>query len=134
LFLPCLRALKDAAFAKETITKEKVEHPALRNADEVVVNAIFRYLQVRGYVDDQHNLTTWGKALEAALEVADEEYTIVGIEMLRMGLFTGNFASGDPVSKTGLWNRCCSWILLTELQTRITIGRSTPTSSPRLRV
>jgi hypothetical protein len=53
-------------------------------------------------------LTTWGKALEAALEVADEEYTIVGIEMLRMGLFTGNFASGDPVSKAGLWNSCCS--------------------------
>ncbi|KIW64249.1 hypothetical protein PV04_09196 [Phialophora macrospora] len=100
LFLPCLRSLKDSGFAKETITKDKVEHPALRTADEVVVNAIFRYLQVRGYVDDQHNLTTWGKALEAALEVADEEYTIVGIEMLRMGLFTGNFASGDPVSKT----------------------------------
>ncbi|ETI21245.1 hypothetical protein G647_07590 [Cladophialophora carrionii CBS 160.54] len=100
LFLPCLRSLKDAAFAKETITKDKVEHPALRTADEVVANAIFRYLQVRGYVDDQHNLTTWGKALAAALEVADEEYTIVGIEMLRMGLFTGNFASGDPVSKT----------------------------------
>ncbi|OCT44920.1 XPG I-region protein [Cladophialophora carrionii] len=100
LFLPCLRSLKDAAFAKETITKDKVEHPALRTADEVVANAIFRYLQVRGYVDDQHNLTTWGKALAAALEVADEEYTIVGIEMLRMGLFTGNFASGDAVSKT----------------------------------
>ena len=79
-----------------------MEHPALRTVDEVVGNTIFRYLQVRGYVDDQHNLTTWGKALEAALSIADEEYTIVGIEMLRMGLFTGNFASGDPVSRTGM--------------------------------
>ena len=84
-----------------------MEHPALRTADEVAANAVYRFLQVRGYVDDQHNLTTWGKALEAALEVADEEYTIIGIEMLRMGLFTGNFASGDPVSKTGTWNKHC---------------------------
>ncbi len=110
---------------------EKVQHPALRTADEVVANTLFRYLQVRGYVDEQHNLTTWGKALEAALVVADEEYTIVGIEMLRMGLFTGNFASGDPVSKTGLWNNHDTRILLTEPQTRITIGRSIPTSSSR---
>jgi hypothetical protein len=94
----------DPAFAKETVTKERLAHPALRTADEVAANTIFRFLQVRGYVDDQHNLTTWGKALEIALGVADEEYTIIGIEMLRMGLFTGNFASGDPVSKTGRLN------------------------------
>lgn len=67
------------------------------------MNTVFRYLQVRGYVDDKHNLTTWGKALEIALGIADEEYTIVGIEMLRLGLFTGNFATGTPVARTGEW-------------------------------
>ncbi|KAH0844481.1 hypothetical protein AYO21_00952 [Fonsecaea monophora] len=100
LFLPCLRSLKDVTFAKKTITLGKLEHPALRTADEVAVNTVFRYLQVRGYVDDQHNVTTWGKALETALTIADEECTIIGVEMLRLGLFTGNFASGDPVAKT----------------------------------
>lgn len=79
-----------------------MQHPALKTIDEVVLNTVFRYLQTRDYIDDQHRLTTWGKALEAALAIADEEHTIVGVEMLRMGLFTGNFASGDPVSKTGL--------------------------------
>ncbi len=113
MFLPCLRSLKDTAFAKKTFTKEKLDHPALRTANEVVANTVFRFLQVRGYVDEQHNLTTWGKALEAGLAVADEEYTIVGIEMLRMGLFTGNFASGDPVSKTGSFSTPDPCTLLT---------------------
>ena len=114
------------------MTKERVEHPALRTADEVVVNTVFRFLQVRGYIDEKHNLTTWGKALEAGLAIADEEYIIVGIEMLRMGLFTGNFASGDPVSKTGLLPSGDPRLLLTRLQTKITTERSTPTLSARL--
>ena len=87
-----------------------MEHPALRTAEEVAANTVFRFLQVRGYVDDQHSLTTWGHALEAALAVADEEYTIVGVEMLRMGLFSGNFASGDPVSKTGASSGLTTWM------------------------
>ena len=53
-------------------------------------------------MDDKHKLTTWGKALETAISVADEEQAIVGIEMLRLGLFTGNFATGTPVAKTGI--------------------------------
>jgi hypothetical protein len=71
-----------------------------------MVNTIFRFLHVRGYIDDQHNLTTWGKALAAALAIADEEHTVVGIEMLRLGIFTGNFATGTPVSKSGEKHGC----------------------------
>ncbi|RVX65906.1 hypothetical protein B0A52_10213 [Exophiala mesophila] len=99
-FLSCLRALKDPSFAEKTIGPVKVPHPALRTTDEVIANTIFRFLYVRGFVDDKHQLTTWGKALETALSVADEEQAIVGIEMLRLGLFTGNFATGTPVAKT----------------------------------
>ena len=79
-----------------------MDYPALKTGDEVVVNAIFRFLHVRGFVDDSHQLTTWGKALQAALAVADEEPTIIGVEMLRLGLFTGNFATGTPVARSGM--------------------------------
>jgi hypothetical protein len=96
-----LQSLKDASFAQKTITKERVKHPALTTPDEIVVDATFRFLHVRGYVDDNHKLTTWGKALEAALAVTDEETTVVGVEMLRLGLFTGNFATGTPVARSG---------------------------------
>ncbi|KIW11999.1 hypothetical protein PV08_09273 [Exophiala spinifera] len=99
-FLPCLEALHDAQFAENTIVKNKLEYPAFRSSNEVLVNTVFRFLHVRGYVDDKHNLTTWGKVLETALAVSDDESTIIGVEMLRLGLFTSNFATGTPPSKT----------------------------------
>jgi hypothetical protein len=108
LFLPCLQALEDSGFAAKTVTKPMNEFNPLKTSDEVMVNTIFRFLHVRGYIDDQHNLTTWGKALAAALAIADEEHTLVGIEMLRLGVFTGNFATGDPVSKSGERIRACT--------------------------
>ncbi|EXJ94200.1 hypothetical protein A1O1_02593 [Capronia coronata CBS 617.96] len=98
--LPFLRSLQDAAFSAKTITKGKLEYPVLRTPDEIYLNTIFRFLHVRGYIDDKHSLTTWGKALESALAVFDDEITIVGVEMLRLGLFTGNFATGTPVART----------------------------------
>jgi hypothetical protein len=92
---------------EKTFVKGRLEHPALRSVDEILVNTTFRFLQARGYVDDKHSLTTWGKALEAALAVTDEETTIIGVEMLRLGLFTGNFATGTPVARTG-WSTSIS--------------------------
>lgn len=103
MFLPCLRSLKTPQFTEKTITRGRPDHPALRSTDEVLVNAVFQFLQVRGYVDDNHALTTWGKALENALAIADDESTIIGVEMLRLGLFTGNYATGTPVARTGLF-------------------------------
>jgi hypothetical protein len=69
--------------------------------DEVLLNATFRYLHVRGYIDDNHRPTAWGKAMETALSITDDEIIVTGIEMLRLGLFTGNFATGTAVSKSG---------------------------------
>ncbi|KAK5456156.1 hypothetical protein LTS15_005475 [Exophiala xenobiotica] len=100
LFLPCIRTLQDAQFTQKTFVKGKQEYPALRTTDEVLVNSVFRFLHVRGYVDDKHALTTWGKVLETALAISDEESTVIGVEMLRLGLFTSNFATGTPPSKT----------------------------------
>ncbi|KAK5185906.1 hypothetical protein LTR44_001955 [Exophiala sp. CCFEE 6388] len=92
--------LNDVGFTDKTFTKGRPEYPALRSADEVLVNTVFRFMHVRGYVDDKHALTAWGKALESALAIADDESTIIGVEMLRLGLFTGNYATGTPVART----------------------------------
>jgi hypothetical protein len=114
MYLPCLKSLKDGSFVDQTFAKNKLEYPALRSIDEVLLNATFRYLQVRGYIDDSHRPTTWGKAMETALSIADDEAIVTGIEMLRLGLFTGNFATGTPVSKTGMsltWYWLCSKLI-----------------------
>lgn len=97
-----MQSVKDPGFAQKSITQGKLEYPSLKSADDVGVNTVFRYLHARGYIDDKHTLTTWGKALETALSITEEEYTITGVEMLRLGLFTGNFATGTPVARTGL--------------------------------
>lgn len=105
----------------------------MTTADEIVVDATFRFLHVRGYVDDNHKLTTWGKALEAALSVADEEQTVVGVEMLRLGLFTGNFATGTPVARSGKWlsfSALCHRLM--DHQIRIIHAKCTRISSPKL--
>lgn len=52
---------------------------------------MWRFLQLRGYVDDKHNLTTWGKSLEQALSAVDpadnlEEAIFIAFEMLRLDL------------------------------------------------
>lgn len=101
--MPCLHALHDSQFAEKTIVKNKLDYPAFRSSNEVLINSVFRFLHVRGYIDNKHNLTTWGKVLETALAVSDDESTIIGVEMLRLGLFTSNFATGTPPSKTGLF-------------------------------
>lgn len=61
-------------------------------------NSVWRFLQGAGYFDDKHNLTSWGKALEAALTTARtngyidtapnhaeaEEALFVALELVRL--------------------------------------------------
>jgi len=83
-----------------------VEYPALRSKDEIVANTIWRFLQTRDFIDEKHELTPWGLALESALAAVDggisEEGAILAVEMLRLGLFNGNSVVGTSVSKTGM--------------------------------
>lgn len=71
---------------------------------------IWRFLQLRGYVDAEHNLTTWGKVLEQALSTVEpndelEEAIFIAIEMLRFDLLNtkGWFShvSGGPMRGSG---------------------------------
>lgn len=101
--LSCLRMLKDKDFASQSITKGRVDHLALSSQYEIIANVFWRFLHIRGFVDDKHQLTTWGLMLEAALTSIDggsrkEEQAILAIELLRMGAFNTQSITGTNVN------------------------------------
>ncbi|KAK6833688.1 hypothetical protein PG990_001473 [Apiospora arundinis] len=59
-------ALKNAEFTKATISKEKVK--GIDSDDMVASMVIWRFLHLRGYVNDSHQLTVWGEALAKSLD------------------------------------------------------------------
>ena len=70
----------------------------------------WRFLQLRGYITEKHQLTPWGVCLEQALSVLDpsdglEEATFLAIEMLRLGLLNSkpwfSHVSGGPMRGSG---------------------------------
>lgn len=78
--------------------------------DEVLSNILWRFLQLRGYINEKHELTSWGHCLEQALSVMNPAYDIeesifLAIEMIRLGLLNtkGWFShlSGGPMRGTG---------------------------------
>ncbi len=124
-----VRSLSDAKYASKTITtKTKGDPPVspnpgnampsfhaehdqpLNSRDEVLVNAVWRFLHLRGYVDEQHKLTGWGKVLEAALATSGltkdfDEAVFLAIELLRFNLVRGDAMfpdySGPPKEGSG---------------------------------
>lgn len=67
---------------------------------------MWRFLQLRGYVDDKHRLTSWGQCLLQALSAVDptanlEEAVFIAIEMLRLDLLNTkhwfSHVSGGPM-------------------------------------
>ncbi|CAI7675586.1 unnamed protein product [Penicillium manginii] len=89
--------------SKSFATKET---PALSAQEDILANVIWRFLQLRGYVDDKHKLTVWGKCLEQALSNVDpvdnlEDAIFIAIEMIRMDLLNTqqwfSHVSGGPM-------------------------------------
>lgn len=62
-------ALKNAEFAKSTLTKEKIK--GISSADLISSVTLWRFLHLRNYVDDSHQLTPWGHALATSLEALE---------------------------------------------------------------
>lgn len=89
-------ALRNAEFAKSTITKEKPK--GIASADLISSITLWRFLHLRGYVDDSHRLTPWGEALATSLEALEPtvqknsavpglfEATLLAYELLRFDL------------------------------------------------
>ena len=82
----------------------------LKTTQEISANAIWRMLQLRGYVDEQHQLTPWGHVLHDALVVAGpakeiQEAVMIAVDLLRFDALSAdtmfpNYA-GAPVNGTG---------------------------------
>lgn len=127
-FCFAVRSLADSTFASKTITpKSKDESNVilskilasivinnlqlLKTRHEITANAVWRFLQLRGYLDNQHQLTTWGRVLEVTLSASGpnkdlEEAAFLAIELLRLGLLTADTMfqgySGAPVQGSGI--------------------------------
>lgn len=124
-----IRSLSDADFASKTLThkpktgfqvrghRKTSESPSdswqpLITRHEIIANAVWRFLQLRDYVNSKHELTAWGKALAITLTACgpfkeQEEAAFVAIELLRLGLLNAspmflNY-SGSPLRGTGQW-------------------------------
>lgn len=78
---------------------------------------MWRFLQLRGYVNEQHQLTDWGGTLKAAFDASgsgrdQEESVFIAIELLRLGLVTPDTMflgyAGAPEHGSGTYQDRCS--------------------------
>ena len=86
------------------------DSPVLSSQDEILSNVFWRFLQLRGYITEKHELTSWGESLIQALSVLDpadnlEEAIFLAIELLRLGLLNSkqwfSHVSGGPMRRSG---------------------------------
>ena len=87
----------------------------LRGQDEIIANTVWRFLQLRDFVDESHQLTKWGQVLCAALASVQgssdlEEAAFLSVELLRYGLLNAAAVSpddkGSPQTGTGKISPC----------------------------
>ena len=73
---------------------------------------MWRFLQLRGYVNEKHQLTDWGEVLKAALDASgsrkdQEEAVFIAVELLRLGLVTPDTLflgyAGAPENGSGMY-------------------------------
>ena len=111
--LACLQALKKDKFRLETVKSGKTTHayPALTSTDEVIANTFYRFLRIRGYVNEKHELTVWGNVLETILaklsppkrasDMGSNDIAILAVELMRFGLLNGDESGGPRPSGPG---------------------------------
>lgn len=90
----CVKLLGNKTFAAKTITKRTTGNP-LKTKDEILLNSMWRLLHLRGYIDENHNLTSWGQVLHAVIAATSsnampakdlEEGALIAVELARFGL------------------------------------------------
>ncbi|EAW13089.1 MKT1 family protein [Aspergillus clavatus NRRL 1] len=101
-----VQSLKDGDVISKSFTASKDSQKPLSTQEEILANVYWRFLQLRGYIDEKNQLTPWGVCLEQALSVLDpsgnlEEATLLAIEMARFGLLNSrqwfSHVSGGPM-------------------------------------
>ena len=91
-----LLSLENKEFCLKTIPKDPKEKiTGLNSKKEILSNALWRLLHLRGYINDQHELTAWGKALRVTVKALGptiktfgdvhhiEEATFLAYELIR---------------------------------------------------
>ena len=110
-----LQSLADESYARKTVLARPVHSndpvgpahckkrgmrflttfQAMQSKREILASAFWRFYQLRGYVDDKHNLTAWGKVLNAVFAKLNddgpasqemEEAGIIALELFRLDL------------------------------------------------
>lgn len=104
-----IESLKTPEFVSKTFASK--DSLPLSSEDEIVQQAILGFLQLRGYVNNKHELTDWGRCVSEGLNALDSATTpvdvygfdsvFVAVEMLRMGILGINdwfpHHSGGPM-------------------------------------
>ncbi|KAJ5177839.1 uncharacterized protein N7500_000538 [Penicillium coprophilum] len=99
-----VQSLSDSDFVSKSFANK--ETPVLSSQEDILSNVMWRFLQLRGYVDDKHKLTPWGQCLVQALSGVDpsdhlEESIFIAVEMIRLGLLNTkrwfSHVSGGPM-------------------------------------
>jgi len=133
-----LLSLQDKELSKQTISKPKsgvstpkldgpkLEPILLDSKPEVLSNVLWRLLHIRGYINDQHELTTWGNALATTLKALQpiiekyndvhrtEEAALLAFELLRFDNLSSrnphNQLVGGPLRGSEEDKACCRLI------------------------
>lgn len=102
----CLQTTADPARAKRTIVARDATVPHLEKKDELVANSLWRFLELRGFLNAEHTHTAYGRALYTALQqtrVNDrlQEPLYLALELIRAGvlharLYSETEYSGGP--------------------------------------
>lgn len=111
LLLFATESLLDSQYAKQTITPRGKtdnvchERPSpeiitnlpqpMKSREEALANSVWRLLQHRNFVNESHQLTTWGKVLQRAMTTLGnrndlQESVFLAIELLRFGVLNAN--------------------------------------------
>ncbi|KAJ9627851.1 hypothetical protein H2203_003069 [Taxawa tesnikishii (nom. ined.)] len=116
-----LQSLKDNEFAQGTVTPSDKPKGHLQAEEEIRSNAIWRYLQLRGYVQPNHELGPIGDCLLAAYTKVNElnweagpefeQPVMLALEMIRLGLLNADNMfpsySGAPLKGSDIDKRNC---------------------------
>ena len=103
-----VEALSEDAKSRGTVTPRKQgTHSLVRGPENILANSVWRFMHDRGYINNDHTLSAWGKALKASLDHAKgsglmtpesgneaEEAIFVAFELLRLNIL--NSASLFP--------------------------------------
>jgi hypothetical protein len=114
-------ALANPDFVAKTTTREKAIR-GIDSAEMVTSVAIWRFLHLRGYVDDTHALNSWGNALATTLLALKDsmegipdvpgldDATLLAFELIKLGVLNGrvrepqlgHVRSGNDAEKASL--------------------------------